>query len=148
MPADTLTLPNDFARYHAALANLYAKQTIFFAGGYPKSGTTWLQTLLNAPPDVSCAGESHLANHLLPLLRQTLDQHNALIEHKNTTVLREMPGFPQLTDSQTNYLSASAVALALLTPPESCRRALGITERRGGNSRSRSPHLRHFNLSA
>lgn len=132
MPAETPALSSDFARYHAALAELYAKRTVFFVGGYPKSGTTWLQTLLNAHPDVSCAGEGHLANHLLPMLRQSLDQHNALIEHKNTTVLREVAGFPPLTDSQANYLLASAVALALLTPPKAAK-ALAVGEKTPDN---------------
>lgn len=117
MLTDAPAPPSDFARFHAAPAELHAKQTMFCVGGYPKSRTTWSQTLLNPHPDPSCAGEGHLANHLPPLLRQSLDQHNAPIEHKNTTVMREVPGFPQLTDSHSSYLLASAVALALLTPP-------------------------------
>ncbi|HET6238605.1 MAG TPA: hypothetical protein VFE41_27155 [Acetobacteraceae bacterium] len=69
--------PSDFAHDHATLAELHAKQTMFCVGGYPKSGTTWSQTLLNPHPDPSRAGEGHLANHLPPLLRQSLDRHNA-----------------------------------------------------------------------
>ena len=39
-----------------ALADLAGKQ-LFFVGGAPRSGTTWLQQLLNAHPDCSCRGE-------------------------------------------------------------------------------------------
>jgi hypothetical protein len=39
----------DFERLHTAVAGLRGKQ-IFFVGGLLKSGTTWLQLLLNAHP--------------------------------------------------------------------------------------------------
>jgi hypothetical protein len=111
-------LPPQVAQYHEALTALYAKRTLFFVGGYPKSGTTWLQLLLNAHPEVSCIGEGHLPQHLAPLLRQALAQHNALIVEKNTTVLAELPGFPQFTDGQIDYLLASAIAQLLMTSPK------------------------------
>jgi len=111
-------LPPEVARHHSALADLYAKRTLFFVGGYPKSGTTWLQLLLNAHPEVSCIGEGHLPHHLEPLLRQALAQHNALIAEKNATVLAELPGFPQFTDGQVDYLVTSAIAMLLMAPPK------------------------------
>jgi hypothetical protein len=118
MAMSSLSAPDqtDFARQRAALANLWTRQTLFFVGGYPKSGTTWLQVLLNAHPEVSCIGEGHLPNHLLPLLRQATDQHDALIAHKNATVLQELPGFPRFTDDQVSYLLATAISLLLLVP--------------------------------
>ncbi len=36
----------------------------FFVGGLPRSGTTWVQQLLNAHPQVVCLGESHFFNDL------------------------------------------------------------------------------------
>lgn len=111
-------LPPEIARHHSALIALYAKRTRFFVGGYPKSGTTWLQLLLNAHPEVSCIGEGHLPHHLEPLLRQALAQHNALIAEKNATVLAELPGFPQFTDGQVDYLVTSAIAMLLMAPPK------------------------------
>ena len=87
-----------------ALIALYAKRTRFFVGGYPKSGTTWLQLLLNAHPEVSCIGEGHLPHHLEPLLRQALAQHNALIAEKNATVLAEWRASrSSLTDRSTTW---------------------------------------------
>jgi len=37
------------------------KQSLFFCGGPPKSGTTFLQRLLDIHPDVSCPSEDNLA---------------------------------------------------------------------------------------
>jgi hypothetical protein len=121
-----LDLPSDVAHHHAALSQVYAKQTLFFVGGYPKSGTTWLQILLNAHPEVSCIGEGHLANQLVPLLCQGIAQHHAMVQDKNTTVLQELPGFPLLSDGQVNYLLASAIAMLLMAPPKAASaRAIG-----------------------
>jgi len=44
----------------------------FFVGGLPRSGTTWVQQLLNAHPQVLCLGESHFFNDLVPSLMRTV----------------------------------------------------------------------------
>lgn len=41
---------------------------VFFVGGLPRSGTTWVQQLLNAHPQLLCLGESHFFNDLVPSL--------------------------------------------------------------------------------
>jgi hypothetical protein len=41
---------------------------VFFVGGLPRSGTTWVQQLLNAHPRVMCMGESHFMNDMVPTL--------------------------------------------------------------------------------
>ena len=46
----------DFDALHQAIALIRRKQ-VFFIGGAAKSGTTWLQLLLNAHPEISCSGE-------------------------------------------------------------------------------------------
>ncbi|MFP6691035.1 MAG: sulfotransferase, partial [Alphaproteobacteria bacterium] len=42
---------------------VYAKP-LFFICGAIKSGTTWLQLMLDAHPDIACRGEGHLPNML------------------------------------------------------------------------------------
>ena len=42
----------------SAIAEL-AKRQLFFVGGAPRSGTTWMQHMLDAHPDISCRGEGH-----------------------------------------------------------------------------------------
>lgn len=63
---------------------------LFFVCGAPKSGTTWLQRLLDAHPEVVCSGEGHFVERLvLPMLqvRDTYNKHMSLVaervyEHK------------------------------------------------------------------
>jgi hypothetical protein len=41
-------------------------RSLFFIGGQGKSGTTWVQHLLDGHPRICCKGEGHLADGLLP----------------------------------------------------------------------------------
>jgi hypothetical protein len=49
---------------------------VFFVGGCQKSGTTWLQRLLNAHPHTCCGGEGHLAGLLTSVLQQAVNAYN------------------------------------------------------------------------
>src|SRR5450432_2618026 len=62
----------DFDHWHDAVSAVREKQ-IFFIGGSVKSGTTWLQLLLNAHPEVSANGEGHFLDLLAPALRMAMD---------------------------------------------------------------------------
>ncbi len=50
---------------------------MFFVVGCQKSGTTWVQRLLDGHPAICCNGETYLAPLLLPLLRQAMGTYNA-----------------------------------------------------------------------
>src|SRR5579859_6286062 len=101
----------DYDARHAAIFELRRKQ-IFFIGGVIKSGTTWLQLLCDAHPQVSCNGEAHFAR-LAPVLRRALDEHNQLIAEKNESIFKELAGYPRLADEDYQYLLASCIALYL-----------------------------------
>ncbi len=62
---------------------------LFFVMGCQKSGTTWVQHLLNAHPAACCGGEGHLADHLMPMLGQIFDTYNKR-QHKRPAVLRPL----------------------------------------------------------
>lgn len=66
------------AAHHLAtqLATRLATLPVFFVGGLPRSGTTWIQQLLDANPNLACLGESHYANDLVPNLCRTVEQYN------------------------------------------------------------------------
>jgi hypothetical protein len=103
----------DYDAVQAAISDLRKKQ-IFFIGGVMKSGTTWLQLLLNAHPEVSCNGEAHFTRGLAPLLRSALDQHRQLILDKNKSIFNELQGYPCLAEDDFQYLLASCIVLFLL----------------------------------
>ncbi|MEQ8587733.1 MAG: sulfotransferase [Thalassobaculaceae bacterium] len=48
---------------------------LFFVAGLPRSGTTWLQQMLNAHPQVLCLGESHFINEMVPDLYKVLSRY-------------------------------------------------------------------------
>ena len=55
-----------------------AERGTFFAFGLPKSGTTWLQMLLDAHPSVSCPSE-HQVSFLLDSLPKLLNDYNLVL---------------------------------------------------------------------
>jgi hypothetical protein len=101
-----------FDDLHAQIGALAAKQ-VFFIGGSPKSGTTWLQLLLDAHPAVACKGESQTVNHLARLLMESFDKHNQVLAQKNTTVFSELPAVPLYNRDDLAYLIAASLLLLL-----------------------------------
>src|SRR5205085_9996190 len=91
-----------FERLHAAIAGLRSKQ-IFFVGGTMKSGTTWLQLLLDAHPQVSCNGEGHFTDSLAPSLKQAFDYHWKFITEKNQSIFQGLNGYPPLRIEDVIY---------------------------------------------
>ncbi|WPZ36173.1 sulfotransferase [Thalassobaculum sp. OXR-137] len=55
----------------AVIRRLY-DMPVFFVAGLPRSGTTWLQQMLNAHPQLLCLGESHFINDMVPGLYNVL----------------------------------------------------------------------------
>jgi hypothetical protein len=103
---------DDFATLHDRIAGLRARR-IFFIGGMPKSGTTWLQLLLNAHPDIDCRGEGHFCNFLEPLLQDAFKRHNAHIEVKNNGAFRDLGGYATFSPRHIDYLMSAAIALLM-----------------------------------
>lgn len=57
-------------------ARVLGNLPIYFVGGLPRSGTTWVQQLLNAHRQILCMGESHFINDLAPRLVSTVDAYS------------------------------------------------------------------------
>src|SRR5262249_22809360 len=120
-------------RLNSAVLSLRSKQ-IFFVGGTMKSGTTWLQLLLNAHPRVSCNGEGHFIDFLAPNLKQALDYHRKFIADKNRSIFQELKtgSYPALTEEDAFYIIASCVSLFLIRQ-SSDKQATAIGERTPDN---------------
>lgn len=102
----------DYRAVHAGVEQLLAKE-MFFIGAYPKSGTTWMRTMLDHHPEISCSGEGHFCNHFAKLLMTALKTHNAYIEDKNKRTFGEFAPFPLFVEDHFAYLLVSAMALVL-----------------------------------
>lgn len=104
--------PDPFAALHDAITAFRHRQ-LFFIGGLPKSGTTWLQLLLDAHPAISCRGEGHFCTSLQPLLETALQQHNGLLHLKSADILDGAAALPRFSQAHSDYLLSAAVALLL-----------------------------------
>jgi hypothetical protein len=52
------------------------ERRIFFVCGAPKSGTTWLQRVLDAHPEVMCSGEGHFVDRFMMPLADLVRDYN------------------------------------------------------------------------
>lgn len=68
MPARPLTL--------SEMLNAVYQRQIFFVCGAPKSGTTWVQRLLDSHPEVRCMGEGHFAERLIEPMEALFANYN------------------------------------------------------------------------
>jgi hypothetical protein len=49
---------------------------LFFIVGCQKSGTTWVERLLNGHPDIRCHGEAYFGPVMMPLMQQAIQGYN------------------------------------------------------------------------
>ncbi|MFQ5460535.1 MAG: sulfotransferase [Anaerolineae bacterium] len=70
-----MTTPPWFETWRHA-TDLLGSRTVFFVLGCQKSGTTWVQRLLDACPGVRCGAESHLGSLLAGHLAAAVERYN------------------------------------------------------------------------
>jgi hypothetical protein len=90
-----------------------ANRQLFFVGGAPRSGTTWLQQMLDAHPDVSCQGEALFMNQLTAPIDALIAQRRAALEEKNSRIFRHTGGYALPTDEDADVLIGTAILLGL-----------------------------------
>lgn len=54
----------------------FLDRKLFFIVGMPKSGTTWVQHILNNHSDIVCRGESHFFDILFPQIQRCFQHYN------------------------------------------------------------------------
>lgn len=96
------------------MAGQGAAAQIFFVVGYMKSGTTWLQLLLDSHPQVSCRGEGHLWNIFGEGLAQLIEGYNKEQAWLGETTFRGLPSFPKIEEQDAIALMR-LLAVRLLT---------------------------------
>jgi hypothetical protein len=102
----------DWASSHAALADL-ARRQLFFVGGAPRSGTTWVQELLDRHPEVSCRGEGLFQQELARPVDMLIDYRRNALAAKNGSTFKDFEGYPLPTADDGDVLLGTAVLLAL-----------------------------------
>src|SRR4051794_30155810 len=96
----------------AQLAAL-AERQVFFVCGAPRSGTTWVQHMLDSHPDVSCRGEGHFLHFLAEPMGALMQRRRADLEAKNARLFKETGGYPLPAAGDMEFLVGSGILLAL-----------------------------------
>jgi hypothetical protein len=90
-----------------------ARRQLFFVGGAPRSGTTWLQQILDSHPDVSCHGEGLFPKYLAEPLEAAMAQRRGALESKNNGLFRHTGGYPLPAPDDVEFLVGTAILQAL-----------------------------------
>ncbi|WP_420349237.1 sulfotransferase family protein [Pelagibius sp.] len=90
-----MTLMADTGQLRALLESL----GLFVVTGVTKSGTTWLQRLLDSHPEVACGGESKL-NVLLTHLAPAIREYNTALSKTNAKIYKEAAIYRELGEAQ------------------------------------------------
>lgn len=81
------------------LQNLLAGVGTFIVTGVTKSGTTWLQRMLDSHPEIACGGESKL-NVFLTQLAPAIRAYNEALRKTNEKIYREQAVYTPLARPQ------------------------------------------------
>lgn len=90
-----------------------AERQLFFIGGAPRSGTTWLQLLLDAHPQISCKGEGLFLKALAEPLDGFVKWRRSMLDTKNKELFRDTGGYLLPEQDDAEMLLGTAVLLAL-----------------------------------
>jgi len=100
----------DLDARHAATAAVLDKQ-LFFIASCSKSGSTWLQHLLDGHGEVRCHGEAFFGTFLRPLLQAAVEKYNG--SHKCIHPRNQDRRDGNLTPADVQHLYRTAVATIL-----------------------------------
>jgi hypothetical protein len=81
---------------------------VFFACGAPKSGTTWLQRVLDAHPEISCSGEGHFIDRFSAPLAEVVREYNRHLGVVETQVYEGRPYYRSTRRRSTSWCEASS----------------------------------------
>lgn len=93
---------------HDKVGEILSKQ-IFFVVGCQKSGTTWVQRLLDGHGQIICRGEAAFAQVFIPNLQNIHKQFNQQQQYRNAQ-LGEIPSENQMEENDLVHLFATMAA--------------------------------------
>lgn len=88
---------NDNEKSYIERASDALSKPFFFIAGTERSGTTWLQLLMDAHPEIACRGEGHFIDDLFPKLDEVFDYYRDRVARFNQSYFKSTKGFPLMT---------------------------------------------------
>lgn len=88
---------------------------VFFVCGAPKSGTTWLQRLLDAHPQVTCAGEGHFIERFTGPLSQVVSGYNQQMRLEIEEVYEGRPAYGPVDQAEFDEVARTFILNRLLS---------------------------------
>jgi hypothetical protein len=73
---------------------------IFFACGVPKSGTTWLQRIFDAHPEVCCSGEGHFISRFSVPMSKVVNAYNRGLALETEQVYERRPYYADIDQAE------------------------------------------------
>ncbi len=86
---------------------------LFFIAATEKSGTTWMQLMLDGHPEIACRGEGQFVSKLAGSLGGGLKDYSTFIEGLNKNVFSETGGFPTFDREDLSHLIRMSAGLLL-----------------------------------
>lgn len=85
-----------------------------FVCGSPKSGTTWLQKILDAHPSVACAGEGHFVEQIVNPMVRLLRDYNGKLRQVDERVFQGRAPYQPLSEAEIVRIVRDLVARLML----------------------------------
>ena len=92
-----------------------AERGYFFVCGAPKSGTTWLQRLLDAHPQVHCSGEGNFIAKFSVPMAEVLRGYDRQLKAIASAVYEGKPYYPPITQDDFDRLARGFILERLLS---------------------------------
>lgn len=85
-----------------------------FVCGSPKSGTTWLQKILDAHPSIACAGEGHFVEQIVNPMVRLLRDYNGKLRQVDERVFQGQAPYQPLSEAEIVRIVRDLVARLML----------------------------------
>lgn len=90
---------------------------LFFVCGAPKSGTTWLQRILDAHPEISCSGEGHFIERFTIPAAKVVNAYNQQLSLEADQVYEGKPVYQPIEQAEFDEVARTFILNRLRSRP-------------------------------
>lgn len=87
---------------------------VFFVCGAPKSGTTWLQRILDAHPEICCSGEGHFIQRFTVPMAKAVNAYNQGLRIDAAQVYEGRPYYPEVDQAEFDEMARGFILRRLM----------------------------------